>query len=191
MARRDLGRVEKKARREQRTPVFVDESGFYLLPGVVRTYAPRGTTPVLRPFKTRDHLSVMSGITPRRELYTLTRRRALTSVESIRFLGHMHRVVGGKLLVMWDGSPIHRSHEIKTFLAAGGAQFVQLERLPAYAPDLNPDEGVWQHLKHVEMRNLCCTDLNHLSTQLSLAIVHLRKKPALIQSFFAGAGLDI
>ncbi len=120
MARRDLGGVEKKARREHRTPVFVDESGFYLLPGVVRTYAPRATTPVLRPFKTRDHLSVMSGITPRGELYTLTRRRALTSVESIRFLGHMHRVVGGKLLVMWDGSPIHRSHEIKTFWQQAG-----------------------------------------------------------------------
>jgi transposase len=58
-------------------------------------------------------------------------------------------MVGGWLLAVRDGSPIHRSHEIKAFPAGGGARFVHLERLPAYAPDLNPDEGVWQHLKHV------------------------------------------
>jgi transposase len=100
-------------------------------------------------------------------------------------------MVGGDLLAVWDGSPIHRSKEIKAFLAGGGSQFVHLERLPAYAPELNPDEGVWQHLKHVELRNLCCRDLDHLSTELSLAVRRLREKPSLIQSFFAGAGLDI
>lgn len=172
-------------------PVFIDESGFYLLPGVVRTYAPCGVAPVLHPFVTRDHLSVMSGITPRGQLLKLTRRRPLTSVESIMFLGHVRRIVGRKLLVMWNGSPIHRSREVKAFLANGGALFVRLEKLPAYAPDLNPDEGVWQHLKHVELRNLCCRDLEHLSVELNLAVRRLRKKPSLIQSFFAGAGLDI
>lgn len=140
---------------------------------------------------TRSHLSVMSGITPEGQFYMLSRRRALTSVESIWFLEHLRRQVKSKLLVVWDGSPIHRSQEIKTFLANGGAQFVHLEKLPAYAPDLNPDEGVWQHLKHVEMRNLCCTDLDHLSAELNLAVKRLRRKPSLIQSFFAGAGLDI
>jgi transposase len=148
-------------------------------------------TPVLRPFVTRAHLSVMSGITPRGQLFTLTRRRPLTSVESIAFLGHVRRMVGHKLLVMCEGSPIHRSNEVKSFLADGGAQFVQLEKLPANAPNLNPDEGVWQHLKHVEMRNLCCRDLYHLSVELNLAVKPLRKKPSVIQSFFAGAGLDI
>jgi transposase len=76
-------------------------------------------------------------------------------------------------------------------LAGDGAQFVHLERLPAYAPGLNPDEGVWQHLKHVELRNLCCRDLEHLSAELNLAVKRLREKPSTIQSLFAGAGLDI
>jgi transposase len=190
VARGDLAGVEKKARRERRTSVFIDESGFYLLPGVVRTYAPCGVTPVLRPHLTRAHLSVMSGVTPCGRLYTLTRRRPLRSAECIAFLGHVRRMVGGRLLAVWDGSPIHRSREIKAFLAGGGSQFVHLERLPAYAPELNPDEGVWQHLKHVELRNLCCRDLDHLSAELSLAVKRLREKPSLIQAFFAGAGLD-
>ena len=48
-----------------------------------------------------------------------------------------------------------------------------------------------QHLKHVELRNLCCRDLDHLSVELNLAVKRLRKRPSVIQSFFAGAGLDI
>jgi transposase len=60
---------------------------------------------------------------------------------------------------------------------------VHLESLPPYAPGLNPDEGVWQHLKHVEMRNLCCDNLHHLYGELSLAIKRLRQKPHIVQSF--------
>jgi len=108
-------------------------------------------TPVLRPFVTRAHLSVMSGITPRGQLCTLTRRRPLRSVESIAFLGHVRRMVGRKLLVMWDGSPIHRSNEVKSFLANGGAQFVQLEKLPAYAPDLNPEKLSYQCYQRIAL----------------------------------------
>lgn len=100
-------------------------------------------------------------------------------------------MIGGRLLAVRNGSPLHRGKEMKAFLAGGGARFVHLERLPAYAPELNPDEGVWQHLNQVELRNLCCRDLDHLSVELSLAVKRLREKPSLIYSFFAGAGLDI
>ena len=99
--------------------------------------------------------------------------------------------IGGRLLVIWDGSPIHRCGLVKEFLAAGGAGYVHLEQFPPYAPDLNPDEQVWHHLKRVEMKNMCCLNLHQLSTELQLAINRLRKKPSLIQSFFAGAGLDL
>jgi hypothetical protein len=51
---------------------------------------------------------------------------------------------------------------VKEFLADGWAKKIHLEKCPADAPDLNPDEGVWQHLKHVELRNLCCFGFSHL-----------------------------
>ena len=67
-----------------------------------------------------------------------------------------------------------------------------LEALPGYAPDLNPwDEGGWHHLKNVEMRNLVCRDLDELHQELDLAIGRLRKKPHLVCSFFAQAGLKL
>jgi transposase len=186
-----LAGTEKKARLERRTLVLVDEAGFYLLPGRVRTYAPRGQSPELRVWQTRDHLSLMSGITVAGGLYTMIRAHALTGSQSVWFLQHLQGCLGDRLLVIWDGSPIHRGHEVQHFLAEGAAPHIHLEPLPPYAPDLNPDEGVWQHLKHVELRNLCCRDLAHLQQELTLAIRRLRSKPHLIQSFFAEAGLEI
>jgi len=161
------------------------------LPAAIRTYAPRGKTPVLKVFQTRDHLSVMSGITPHGWLFTMTRYDALNGLDSVHFMKHLLVQTDSKLLVIWDGSPIHRSLEVRTFLTNGAAKRIHLERLPAYAPDLNPDEGTWRHLKRVELRNICCFDLAHLHQQLNLAILRLRRKPNLIQSFFAQAGLPI
>ena len=186
-----MAEAEKKAARERRTTVFIDEAAFYLLPGVVKTYAPRGETPILRGVLTRDHWSVMSGITPQGHLFTLRRDYPLTSWESILFLCHLRRKIGTALLAIWDGAPIHRSAEMQTFLAQGGTTFVHLEHLPPYAPDLNPDEGVWQQLKNVALRNVWCEDLSHLSSALTLALRRLRRKPEIIQSFFAEAGLDL
>lgn len=171
--------------------VFVDEAGFYLLAGLVRTSAPCGATPVLRLFETHDHLSVMSGLTRAGTLYTLVREEALNGSHSVSFLQHLRRHVADRLLVLWDGSAIHRSTEVKTFLAHGGAPAIHLEPLPTYAPELNPVEGVWNLLKFVEMRNLCCLDLSHLHYELHLAIMRLRSKPHLIQRCFAGTGLEI
>lgn len=183
--------LKEQARLERRTIVFVDESGFYLLPARVRTYAPRGHTPTLRVFETHDHLSVMSAITVQGWLFTLVRDDSLTGIESVRFLKHLLAQLGRQLLVIWDGSPIHRGKEVQGYLSDGAAKQIHLERLPAYAPDLNPDEGVWNHLKRVELRNLCCLNLSHLRHQFDLAVMRLRRKPHLIQSFFAGAALEI
>ena len=179
----------RRARRERRVLVFEDESGFYLLPGLVRTYAPQAHTPVIREKQTRDHLSVMGGMTPAGKVYTLVRQESLNGSHSVEFLLHLQRVAGPRLLVVWDGSPILRRAMVQEFVA-GTRGKVWLGALPGYAPDLNPwDEGGWHHLKHVEMRNLVCLDLEQLHEQFHLALSRLRQKPHLIQSFFAQAGL--
>lgn len=146
---------------------------------------------MLHPVLTRDHLSVMGAITPSGQLYTLVRQTALSGQESQMFLKHLLRHVAEKLLVIWDGSSIHWATEVKTFLADGGAKAIHLEPLPGYAPDLNPVEGIWDLLKYVELRNLCCQHLSHLTMELGLAIRRLRTKPRLVQACFAGAGLPL
>ena len=134
--------LRRQAWRERRTLVFVDESGFYLLPGVVKTYSPRGRTPIITARLTRDHLSVMGGMTPRGKVYTLVRQESLNGLHCVEFLKHLQRVAGKRLLVIWDGSPIHRRVAVRDFAAQTRGQ-IKLEQLPGYAPDLNPwDEGV-------------------------------------------------
>jgi transposase len=92
------------------------------------------------------------------------------------------RKLPGKILVIWDGSPIHRSQAVKAFLKRGAAKRLHLERLPGYAPDLNPDAGIWSYLKRVELANICCRDLGELRTALIRARERLRHKRAVIRA---------
>ena len=185
-------KLRQRAVAERRTLVFADESGFYLLPSVVRTYGPQGQPPVVKKKLTRDHLSVMAGLTPAGKLYTFVRRESLSSSESVVFLKHLLVQTGKKLLVIWDGSPIHRWGAVRDFLAEDGAKRIHLEALPGYAPDLSPlDQGCWHHLKNVEMANLSCLDMEELHLEFDLAVGRLRQKPRLIRSFFAAAGLAL
>jgi transposase len=177
-----VARAEKNAIAEDRTVVFVDQSGFYLLPMAVRTYAPKGETPVLLETLTRDHLSVMAGVTPEGKLVTLTQEAAFNGGGVVRFLQHLMRQVPGKLLVLWDGAPIHKCKEVKTFLSEGAAKRLHLEMFPGYSPDLNPQEGVWSYLKRVELRNLCCHDLTELKQELRKAIQRVQHKAPILQA---------
>jgi transposase len=182
--------LKERARHERRQLVLADESGFYLLPGVVTTSGPQSETPVLDEWQTRDHLSVMAGVTLRGAVYSMVRPKSLKGRHRIEFLVHLGRVAGDRLLVIWDGSPIHRRVEVKEFVAEAG-DAIHLEPLPAYAPDLNPVEWLWRHLKEVEMRNLTCLDLDQLHLELHLALGRVRQKPRLFRSFFEGAGLEV
>jgi transposase len=182
--------LKEKARRERRDLVFVDESGFYLLPGVVKTYAPKGQTPIQDEWQTRDHLSVMGGVTPQGRVYSLVRPKSLNGLHSIEFLVHLGHLVGDRLLVIWDGSPIHRRAEIQEFVAEARGK-IHLEPLPPYAPDLNPVEWLWKHLKKVELRNLACLVLEELHMELHLALGRVRQRRALVWSFFEGAELEL
>lgn len=162
----------------------MDESAFYLLPGVVRTYAPRGRTPLLRLPLTRDHLSAVSGITKDGRLFLRLQERAFKSPDVVEFLRQLLRCLRGKVLVIWDGAPIHRAQPVKDFLASGAGRRLRLEPLPGYAPELNPDEGIWHYLKHVELRNVRCQDLAHLHDELTRAVKRLRHKKHVIRGCF-------
>ncbi len=177
-----MARDKKKAETEKYTILWVDEAGFYLLPMAVATWAPRGETPILKVKLTRDHLSAISGITLDGKLFMQVRKDAYDAEAVIGFLKALLRKMKGKILIVWDGSPIHRNKKIQAFLSAGAAKRLHLERFPGYAPDLNPDEGIWQYLKRVELGNVCCSDLDQLFTELTRAKERLRHKRDIIKA---------
>jgi transposase len=148
----------------------------------VRTWAPREQTPALKVKLTRDHLSAISVITLDGRLFMQVRPASYDAEAVVGFLRVLLRKISGKIILIWDGAPTHRAHEIKEFLRRGNAKRLHLEQLPGYAPDLNPDEGIWNDLKRVEMGNVCCSDLDHLQAQLIRARERLRHKTEIIQS---------
>jgi transposase len=98
------------------------------------------------------------------------------------------REVPGRTVIMWDGSPMHRSHVIIEFLAHGAAPPMHLERFPAYAPELNPDAGLWTQLKGVERRHVCCFNLPQLRHERRDAVKRVRRTPRVLQGFFQEVG---
>ena len=134
---------------------------------------------------------MISAITPTGRLCLSVQDHPFTSEEVVAFLKKLHRQIKGKLLVMWDGASIHQGQPIKAYLSNGAAEWLQLERLPAYAPDLNPDEGIWNYLKRVELANTCSQNLKELYLKVQDAARRLRRKPAVIQACLTQAGLSI
>ena len=140
---------------------------------------------------TRDHLSVISGLTPEGQLLMQVQDRSLRAPDVVRLLRYLLRHIPGKLLVIWDRVPIHRAQVVKDFLAQGAAARLHLAQLPAYAPELHPDEGIWQYLKRVELRNVCCDDLAELRLELRLATARLRHKRAVLEGCITGCGYTV
>lgn len=183
-----MAHVKKKAKRAGRTILFVDESGVYLLPAVVKTWAPRGQTPVLHHRLTNDHVSTISAVSPGGDLYFQVQRRADDSAAVVGFLDAVHATVRGKLLVIWDGAPIHRSEQVAAYLAKH-RHWLQVEVLPGYAPELNPDEGVWRYLKYVELKNQTFMSISRLTAAVTTALQQLKRLPKIVRATFREAGL--
>ena len=83
-------------------------------------------------------------------------------------------------MVLWDGAPIHRSRVVKEYLSNDATHRIHLVQLLGYAPELNPAEGIWNYLKRVELKNLCCPSIAHLNYELRKAADRLRHKTKVI-----------
>jgi transposase len=109
----------------------------------------------------------------------------------IEVLGRLRRFLGGeKATLLWDGLPAHRSTAMRAWLATQRPWLV-VERLPAYAPDLNPVEGLWSSLKTVELANLTSPTLAEVITQAHRGIERMRRTPHLAYSFLRHTGLTV
>jgi transposase len=183
--------LERQAAKEGRTAIWVDESASCLLPARVRTWAPRGATPIPRLPLTRDHLAAISGLTTDGRLFLRVRAAAVRGPDCVAFLRRLARQARGPLLVIWDGAPIHRSATIKDFLRTGTGRRIRLETLPGYAPELNPDEGIWQYLKRVALRNVLRSDLDHLHDELTRAAKRLRRQADIIRGCVRQVGIAL
>jgi transposase len=173
--------------KEGRIIVFIDESGLSQKPHRVRTWAPRGQTPVLEFDFNWKKFSVIAGITVW-NFYFRFHPGAIKSGEVIGFLEHLQLQLPGKLLVIWDGAMIHRSAAIRDYLDSLNGR-IQAAKLPAYAPELNPAEYIWGYFKQHQLPNLCARDLGQLGALGRKALRNMRRRPKLIAAFWKQAEL--
>jgi hypothetical protein len=148
-----LAPSKKNARRRRAWIVFEDESGVSQQPVVRRTWAPRGQTPCLRHTGANwKRLSIAATLAfrwdgRRSRLYFQTRPGTYTDGTLITFLRTVKRHFRGQRVVLiWDGLGAHKSGRMLRYLHAQ-RRWLQVERLPAYAPELNPVELLWGNLK--------------------------------------------
>ena len=183
------GRILKKHQNEGYTLVFADESGFSLTPSAVRTWAPIGSTPIIYHPYNWEKLSCISAVTTSGKLYfRLYRGKTIRTSEVVAFLRQLLYRIPGKVLLLWDGRPQHRSKKVKEFIEKHPR--LEVKRLPAYSPDLNPDEWVWNYLKTRELANYCASNTPELKKEVHLRMRRMQKRPKLIQSFLRASGLS-
>lgn len=169
--------------------MFVDESGLRERPRRYRTWAPRGQTPVLQYHFRWKNLSLMAGITWW-NFYFQIFPGTIKAPQIIEFLQHLLRHLRRPLVVIWDGLPGHRSAEVREFVADQAGRLT-LEFLPGYAPELNPVEYIWAHLKHHEIPNLCPRELWQLSDAARAVLRRMRRRPRLVTAFWQQADLFV
>jgi transposase len=177
--------------------VFLDESGFMLTPTVRRTLAPRGQTPLLRSWDRHDRISAISAITvsPSRRRLGLSYRLLpddtnVRGEDTVAFLRELRRQLPVPMTVLWDRGNVHdRSKAVRAYLAEHPA--IETEPFPSYAPEANPDEGVWGHTKHGRLANFTPEDTTALRAALVEELERLHRRPDLLASFIRHAEIPI
>jgi len=172
----------------------MDESGFMLQPLVRRTWAPKGQTPLQYSWDRHERLSVISALTlaPVRQrfgLYFRVHSHNISYVEVMAFLTMLHRHLRRKFIVVLDRLNAHR--KAVRLLQAAHPDWFEVVWLPAYAPELNPVEMVWNHTKYADLANFIPKDVNHLHQAVTASLDNTRSQGQLIRSFFQHARLEL
>ena len=112
----------------------------------------------------------------------------ICSPQVVEFLTHLLRHISGNVLVIWDGLRAHRSRLVQEFVEDQHGR-LQVEFLPAYAPELNPVEYLWGYWKHHALPNLCPQTVGELSHHARQALRRMRRRPRLVRAFWKQADL--
>jgi transposase len=165
-----------------------------LQPVVRRTLAPRGQTPILECWDRHDRLSVISALTlaPQRQrigLYFDIHSHNIRADDVYRFIQIVRHRLRRKIILVLDRWSVHRA-AIRQLLERH-ARNIDIELLPAYAPELNPTEQVWNHTKYADLANYIPDDIHELGVEVAGSLLETRSTPVLLRSFFNWAGLDL
>ena len=180
---------------------FQDEAGHTLRPPKACTWARRGRTPVVEVSgKGSGRISVAGLVCVKpghrpRLLYRIKvhrprkgQRRSFAETDYAALLDAAHQYLKASTVLIWDNLNVHISAAMRELITT--RDWLHVIRLPAYAPDLNPTEGVWSHVKR-SLGNLAVTGVDHLAAIVRNRLKRIQYRPDLLTSFLAHTGLAL
>jgi len=175
--------LKRRARRLGARIFFLDEAGFQSDPPLGRTYGLKGQTPVVVTSGQRQSLNVISAINARGEFWAATYPGKLNQESFVAFLENFMASQSGKVFLVLDSHPAHKAGLVNKYVGSleGG---LELHPLPTYAPDLNPDEFVWSHMKNNGVSKKPLKKNESLQSRIDEDLTNLKAKPELVRSFF-------
>jgi len=179
-------KIKSHAKRWQAMLYFQDESGISLTAVMGRTWAPKGQTPVVKVTGKRGGFCLTSAISPAGKMIFRIEKEKITAKIHIEFLEQIIKQhPNRKIIVVEDNARPHIAQEVKEFVAQHKRKFA-IYHIPSYAPELNPDEHVWQYLKGYQLKSHQAQNTQELKKLVKRKMQSIQRKKKLIHSFFVG-----
>ena len=180
--------LKQRAKRVGAAIFFLDEAGFQSDPPLGRTYGLKGQTPVVVTSGQRQSINVISAVTARGEFWAATYTGKLNAEAFVAFLQNFMKGRSGKVFLVVDGHPAHKANTVKHYLRTLDGRLA-LHFLPPYAPDLNPDEFVWSHMKCNGVSKKPLKQNESLRARVEEDISNIKGNRTLVRSFFSAASV--
>jgi transposase len=180
--------LRKRAKRLGATIFFLDEAGFQSDPPLGRTYGLKGHTPIVVTSGQRQSINVISAVTARGEFWAATYTGKLNAEAFVAFLQNFMKGRRGKAFLVVDGHPAHKANIVKQYVQSLKGR-LELHFLPPYAPDLNPDEFVWSHMKTNGVSKKPLKKNESMRKRVEEDIANIQGNPELVRSFFSAASV--
>jgi transposase len=174
--------IVAEAKRKQATLLFLDESAIHEDAAIGTTWGVRGETPVVRLSGTRRRINVISAVSPRGRLWFRCYSDSLTADKFVDFLAALLRDIRGKVVLILDRHPSHRAAKTRRYMNKRKER-ISAHFLPAYAPELNPDEHVWAAVKGLFRRDPLGPE-QRIGTAVEQAMDVIKADKQWVKSFF-------
>lgn len=181
--KKDYPKLRQRARKAGALIFFLDEAGFSSEPNLGRTYGLKGQTPVVRTTGQRQKINAISAVSARGGFWSKVYSGMFNAGRFVEFLKDFRRGGRGKVFMVVDGHPSHRAKVVAAYVA-GSRGSLELHFLPPYAPDLNPDEFVWQHAKTNGVSKKPLAKNESLKNRVIKDLAAIKAKPKLVRAFF-------
>lgn len=179
----EFPKIQRRAKRKGAEIYFGDEAGVRSDYHSGTTWAPKGQTPVVKTTGARFGLNLVSAISPKGQMRFMTVKGRMNAGKFIEFLRRLLDNPSRRVFLIVDNHPSHRAKKVQQFVASTSGM-LELYFLPPYSPELNPDEFVWNHVKHHKIGRASIDSADDLKSRVASLLRSMQKMPALIRSFF-------